>query len=205
MCLFVCSAVFLLGWPFLFLMYFCLDQLFLPVVALLAYFAYFVWFWFVLLVQIYKVYTLFISFNVNWVVLVFALFCWFFCQRLICFVSGSVPFLLFLWFSVHPGCPQVGGSAPVLILTANSDLVLVLQPISTGYVSAALCLCHASGAATFHFSLCVNPHQVRCAAYLLHPSSGSPEPSGTDTQDFYIWHDAAIQLNLAPSRQEVKR
>ena len=32
--------------------------------------------------------------------------------------------------------------------------------------------------------------------------------SGTDDQDFYIWrmpeHDAAIQLNLAPSRQQVK-
>ena len=32
--------------------------------------------------------------------------------------------------------------------------------------------------------------------------------SGTDNQDFFIWrmpeHDAAIQLNLAPSRQEVK-
>ena len=85
----------------------------------------------------------------------------------------------------------------------------ILPPISTGYVSAALRLCHASGADTFHFSQCVNPHQVRCAAYLLCPSSGSPEPSGTDTQDFYIWrmpeHDAAIQLNLAPSRQEVKR
>ena len=78
-------------------------------------------------------------------------------------------------------------------------------PISTGYVSAALCLRHASGADMFHFSLCVNPHQVCCAAYLLRPSSGSPEPSRTDTQDFYIWYDAAIQLNLAPSRQEVKR
>ena len=60
----------------------------------------------------------------------------------------------------------------------------------------------------FHFSQCVNPQQVRCAAYLLRPSSGSPEPSGTDMQDFYIWqmpeHDTAIQLNLAQSRQEVK-
>ena len=82
-------------------------------------------------------------------------------------------------------------------------------PISTVYVSAALCLRHACRADAFHFSLCVNPHQVRYAAYLLRPSSGSPEPSGTDTQDFYLWwmpeHDAAIQLNLAQSRQEVKR
>ena len=34
-------------------------------------------------------------------------------------------------------------------------------------------------------------------------------PSGTAMQDFYIWrmpeHDAAIQLNFSPSRQEVKR
>ena len=42
----------------------------------------------------------------------------------------------------------------------------------------------------------------------LRPSSGTPEPSGTDTQDFYFCrmpeHDATIQLNLARSRQEVK-
>ena len=60
----------------------------------------------------------------------------------------------------------------------------------------------------FHFSQCVNLHQVRCAVYLLCPSSGSTEPTGTDMQDFYLWrmleHDAAIQLNLARSRQEVK-
>ena len=71
-----------------------------------------------------------------------------------------------------------------------------------------LCLRNASGADTFHFSQCVNPHQVRCSAYLLRPRSGSPEPSSTDTRDFYIWrrqeHNAAIQLNLARSRQEVK-
>uniref|UniRef100_A0A671TMA7 Ig-like domain-containing protein n=1 Tax=Sparus aurata TaxID=8175 RepID=A0A671TMA7_SPAAU len=86
---------------------------------------------------------------------------------------------------------------------------VTLRPISTGYVSAALRLRHASGANTFHFSQCVNLHQVRCAAYPLRPSSGSPAPSGTDTQDSYIWRmpecDTAIQLNLAPSRQEVKR
>ena len=39
--------------------------------------------------------------------------------------------------------------------------------------------------------------------------SGSTEPSGADTQDFCFWrmpeHHAAIQLNLAWSRQEVKR
>ena len=84
-----------------------------------------------------------------------------------------------------------------------------LPPISTGYVSAALRLRHASGADTFHFSHCVNPHQVRCAVYQLRPSSSSPEPSGTDTQDFYFWrmleHDAEMQMNLAWSRQEVKR
>ena len=83
-----------------------------------------------------------------------------------------------------------------------------IQPNSTGYVSAAWRLRHASGADTFHFSLCVNPHQVCCAAYLLRPSSSSPEHSSTDSQDLYIWpmpeHDAAIQLNLALSRQEVK-
>ena len=82
-------------------------------------------------------------------------------------------------------------------------------PFSTGYVSAALHLRHANGADRFHFSLCVNPHQVRCAAYLLHPSSISLEPSGTDAQHFYFWqmpeYHAAIQLNLARSRQEVKR
>ena len=46
------------------------------------------------------------------------------------------------------------------------------------------------------------PHQVR---RLLLPSSSSPEPCGTNTQDCYFWrmpeHDAAIQLNLAPSRR----
>ena len=72
-------------------------------------------------------------------------------------------------------------------------------------MSVALRLRHASGTDTFHLSQCVNPHQVRCTAYLLHPSSGSPEPS---TQDFYFWqmpeHNAAIQLNSARSRQEVK-
>ena len=36
-----------------------------------------------------------------------------------------------------------------------------LPPISTGYVSAALRLRHASGANTLHFSQCVNPHQGR--------------------------------------------
>ena len=45
--------------------------------------------------------------------------------------------------------------------------------------------------------------QVRCAP----SSSDSPEPSGTDTQDFYFWrmpeHDAAVQLNFTPSRQKV--
>ena len=75
---------------------------------------------------------------------------------------------------------------------------LLLRPISTGNISAAL-RHHVSGADRFHFSQCVNPHQVRCAAYLLRPSSGSPGPSGTDTQDSYIWpmpeHNAAIQLN----------
>ena len=35
----------------------------------------------------------------------------------------------------------------------------------------------------FHFSLCVNFHQVCCAAYLLHPSFGSSKPSGKNTQD----------------------
>ena len=68
---------------------------------------------------------------------------------------------------------------------------------------------HAGRADTFHFSQCINPHQVRCTAYRLRPSSGSPEPSGADTQDFYFWrmpeHNAAIKLNLARSRQEVKR
>ena len=67
---------------------------------------------------------------------------------------------------------------------------------------------HASGADRFHSSLFVNFQQVRSTAYMLHPSFSSLEPSGTDTQDFYIWrmleHDAAIQLNFAPSRQEVK-
>ena len=68
---------------------------------------------------------------------------------------------------------------------------------STRYVSTALRLHHTSGADRFHFSLCVNFHQVLCAVYLLHPSSGSPEPSGIDTQDFCFWwmleHDAAIR------------
>ena len=50
--------------------------------------------------------------------------------------------------------------------------------------------------------------------YILHISTldecnFSPEPSATYTQEFYFWrmaeHDAAIQLNLAPSRHEVKR
>ena len=99
--------------------------------------------------------------------------------------------------------------APPPTLSPGCMMVRPSPPISTGYVSAALRLHHASGADTFHFSQCVNHHQVRRAAYPLRPSSGSPEPSGTDTQDFYIWrmpeHDAAIQLNLAPSRQEVKR
>ena len=44
-----------------------------------------------------------------------------------------------------------------------------LAPISTGYVSVVLCLHHISGADTFHFRQCVNPHQVRCTAYLLCP------------------------------------
>ena len=75
-------------------------------------------------------------------------------------------------------------------------------------MSAVLRLRHTIGADRLHFSLCVNPHQVRCAAYLLRPHSGSPEPYGIDMQEFYIWqmleHDAAIQLHLAPSRQEGK-
>ena len=78
-----------------------------------------------------------------------------------------------------------------------------------GYVSATLHLRPAGGADMFHFSLCVNPHQVCCATYLLRPSSGSPEPSRADKQVFCFWqmleHDTAIQLNLARSRQEVKR
>ena len=78
---------------------------------------------------------------------------------------------------------------------------------STRYVSAAWWLCHGSGADRFHSSLCVNFHQVHCASYLLLPSSGSPKPSTANTQDFYFWwvpeHDAAIQPNLAQSRQEV--
>ena len=64
-------------------------------------------------------------------------------------------------------------------------------PQSAGYVSA--------------ISESANPHQVRCAAYLLRPSSSSPEPYRTD----YFWpmleNDAAFQLNLAWSRQKVKR
>ena len=59
--------------------------------------------------------------------------------------------------------------------------MLAWPPISTGYVSAALRLHHASGADRFHFSLCVNFHQVQYAADLLRTSSGSPEPSGTNT------------------------
>ena len=56
----------------------------------------------------------------------------------------------------------------------------------------------------FHFSLCVHFQQIRCVSA---PSSfGSPELDGADTQDFYFWrmpeHNAAIQLNLAPSRQK---
>ena len=79
-------------------------------------------------------------------------------------------------------------------------------PISTGYVSPAFRLRHASRAGTLHFSQCVNHRKVRCSAYLLHPSSGSPETFITDMQDSYIWqmHDAAVQVNLARSRQEVK-
>ena len=59
----------------------------------------------------------------------------------------------------------------------------------------------------FHSSLCVNFQQVQCVS--APSSSGSPEPSGTDTLDFYIWrmpeHDTAIQLNLALSTDRKSR
>ena len=69
----------------------------------------------------------------------------------------------------------------------SSTEIGALQPNSTEYVSTVLHLRHARGGDRFHFSLCVNPHQVRCTAHLLHPSPGSPEPSSTDVQDFYFW------------------
>ena len=92
----------------------------------------------------------------------------------------------------------IGQLTQVWASTAYSNKAGVLNKfwplISTGYVSAAL---HLIG-----FTLvCVNFHKVCCAAAVR-------SPLWTDTQDFYIWqmleHDAAIQLNLAPSRQEVK-
>ena len=71
-----------------------------------------------------------------------------------------------------------------------------LRPISIEYVSAAFRLRHANRADRFHFSLCVNFHQVWCAGELLLPSSGSPEPSRADMQDFHFWqmpeHDAVV-------------
>ena len=67
----------------------------------------------------------------------------------------------------------------------------------------------ATPAELIGFTLVCVLTSTRSAAHLLRPSSGSPEPSCTYTQDFYFWrmpeHDAAIQLNLAPSRQEVKQ
>ena len=46
------------------------------------------------------------------------------------------------------------------------------RSVSTGYLSAAFRLRHAGGADRFHFhfSLCVNLQQVRCAACLLSPA-----------------------------------
>ena len=73
-------------------------------------------------------------------------------------------------------------------LVPEIQLEHLLQPISTGYISAA-CV------SATPFSQCVNPHQVRCTAYLLCPSSGSPEPSGTDTQDSYIWRMPTAVVN----------
>ena len=64
----------------------------------------------------------------------------------------------------------------------NVKLMKTVSPLdSTRYMSAALLLRHASRADRFHFSLCVTFHQARGAAYLLRPSSSSPEPSGTNT------------------------
>ena len=49
------------------------------------------------------------------------------------------------------------------------------------------------------------PGPVCCVSALS--SSGSPKATGTNTKDICSWrmleHDAAIQLNLAPNRQEV--
>ena len=52
------------------------------------------------------------------------------------------------------------------------------RSISTGYLSAALSLCHTSGADRFHFyfSLCVNFQQVRCAACLFCPALAVQSP-----------------------------
>ena len=87
------------------------------------------------------------------------------------------------------------------------DIQWSVTPQFHQILSAVLWLRHASGADRFHSSLCVNFHLVCCAAYLLCPSSGSLKPSGTDMQDCQFWrmpeHDVAIQLNLAPSGQEV--
>ena len=53
-----------------------------------------------------------------------------------------------------------------------------LRSISTGYLSTALRLRHASRTDRFHFhfSLCVNFQQVRCAACLFHPAAAVRSP-----------------------------
>ena len=72
----------------------------------------------------------------------------------------------------------------------------------------SLCYASATPAELRGFSL-VNVLIPTSSAALRICTVPAPEPSGTDTQDFYFWwmpeHDAAIQLNLAPSRQEVRR
>ena len=72
--------------------------------------------------------------------------------------------------------------------------------ISTGYLSTALHLHHASGADKFHFhfSLCVNFQQVRCAACLLRPAPESPLAQIRRTSiylaDARAWHSNSAEF-----------
>ena len=87
--------------------------------------------------------------------------------------------------------------APSLLAKTNCDQCLASYPQlprppgkTSPLIPSDMCLLHygsTSGADRFHCSLCVNFHQVCCAAYLLCPSSGSLEPSEADTQSFYFW------------------
>ena len=115
------------------------------------------------------------------------------------------------WLLVFFTC---GGKMELSLLLFNvltlrlcaSFIICELKMLSyTGGISVSCGRCYLRCYSTRYVSVAL--FQVRCAEYLLRPSSGSPKPSGTNKLDFYFWrmpeHDAAIKLNLAQSRQEV--